>query len=396
MLDENQRDITILCKVVDNFGDIGVCSRLARAILEVCPEVNIRLVVSDLSAFSALDCAVDREKAEQRVHGIWIYDWNDGAVCTRAFLQKKPKIILECFECGRPDWLEEILFARDNTDIAHIINLEYLTAEEWADEFHTLKSGTRSAFIKKANFMPGFSKNTGGLILDNHFMKCCSDTAYARDFLMTEANLVVKESDFNVVIFSYERDFSPVVKSLSSFADNFADKSGKSVRVFLTAGKSRKSFLRAVTKEYLDRGKNLSFYLTKLKFLSQEVWDALLTVCDFNFVRGEDSLSRAVLAGAPFAWHAYPQADEQQLVKAEALMARMKPFFSRETAALFGDFTAEYNRDNPSAQKQENLLSALFSRCEELSAGCTAFAKTIIKNGNLAENLLNYISGLQF
>ena len=76
---------------------------------------------------------------------------------------------MECFQCGRPEWLEELLFSQQFNLNVQIVNVEYLTAESWADDFHLLKSGTRSAKIKKINFMPGFTKKTGGLILVKKF-----------------------------------------------------------------------------------------------------------------------------------------------------------------------------------------------------------------------------------
>lgn len=395
MLNENQRDITVLCRVVDNFGDIGFCWRLSRSLLEVCPSLKLRLVVSDLASFSALDNRIDSAKAIQSVSGIEVFDWNNAEECKKAFCEYPPRVVLECFQCGRPDWLEEILFDADRekrNEIVHIINVEYLTAEDWADEFHCLKSATRSKTVKKVNFMPGFSKKTGGLVLDKSFMRSLSNREYAKSLLQQEANIEVNDDDFNVVVFSYERDFMPVVKALSSFAD----KTKKSVRVFLTEGKSRKSFLSALTKEYEERKSNLSFYLTKLPFLSQSSWDSLLTLCDFNFVRGEDSMARACLCGVPFVWHAYPQEAEWQTVKVNALMEKMAPYFSDSTAAVYAEFMKEYNRDSADNEKQEALLENIFSRYDEIKSGVEKFSKDIIQNGNLAENLVNFIAGLQF
>jgi uncharacterized repeat protein (TIGR03837 family) len=44
--------------------------------------------------------------------------------------------------------------------------------------------------------------------------------------------------------------------------------------------------------------------------LPQPDYDHLLWSCDFNFVRGEDSLVRALWAGRPFAWQIYRQHDD--------------------------------------------------------------------------------------
>jgi hypothetical protein len=43
--------------------------------------------------------------------------------------------------------------------------------------------------------------------------------------------------------------------------------------------------------------------------LCQTNFDQLLGSCDLNFVRGEDSLVRALWAGKAFVWHIYPQDD---------------------------------------------------------------------------------------
>ena len=57
---KNPFDITILCKVVDNFGDIGVVYRLAKSILNLSQnpqfaKTKIRLIVDDLTAFNKIN-----------------------------------------------------------------------------------------------------------------------------------------------------------------------------------------------------------------------------------------------------------------------------------------------------------------------------------------------------
>jgi uncharacterized repeat protein (TIGR03837 family) len=63
--------------------------------------------------------------------------------------------------------------------------------------------------------------------------------------------------------------------------------------------------------------------LHTLPWLSQPDFDALLWASDLNFVRGEDSLVRAIWAGAPFVWQAYPQHDGAHAAKVQALLQRM-------------------------------------------------------------------------
>ena len=54
--------------------------------------------------------------------------------------------------------------------------------------------------------------------------------------------------------------------------------------------------------------------------LPQADFDRLLWSCDLNFVRGEDSLVRAIWAGVPFVWQAYPQHDGAHRAKLEAFL----------------------------------------------------------------------------
>jgi uncharacterized repeat protein (TIGR03837 family) len=57
-----------------------------------------------------------------------------------------------------------------------------------------------------------------------------------------------------------------------------------------------------------------------LPLLSQAEYDHLLWSCDLNFVRGEDSLVRALWAGKPFVWQIYPQDDGVHRAKLEAFL----------------------------------------------------------------------------
>jgi uncharacterized repeat protein (TIGR03837 family) len=57
-----------------------------------------------------------------------------------------------------------------------------------------------------------------------------------------------------------------------------------------------------------------------LPWLSQTEFDHLLWSADLNFVRGEDSLVRALWAGAPFVWQLYPQRDGAHRVKLQAFL----------------------------------------------------------------------------
>ena len=373
MLKKN--DILILCKVVDNYGDIGVVYRLARAISDLRPALNLTLVVSNLESFHSLASNIDPEKAVQKFNyknSVWnIIDWN---VAPSDFTP--PDLILECFQCGRPDWLEDILFAPDYDNEVQILNIDYLTAEEYADEFHLLKSGTRKTNIKKRFFMPGFTEKTAGLIINGEVKSSLEEKK-------------INSDDFNIFFFAYDFDCSPLVQGITEFQKQMKEIHGEfSVNVFLAAGKSLNPFVKA----WEISGK--PFKIHPLPFLQQEEFDSFILKMDFLFVRGEDSLARAALTSIPFIWQAYIQDENYQLVKVNALLERMKSQFDEKYFETVCKAWQNYNDCNEKINSQLISKLLLESSKKENSRNFDEFAKSLYKNGNLASHLLDYIDSL--
>jgi uncharacterized repeat protein (TIGR03837 family) len=94
-------------------------------------------------------------------------------------------------------------------------------------------------------------------------------------------------------------------------------------RLLVTAGRATAAVRQVVetrrrASPLWPQGTSLS--LTYLSLLSQFEFDHLLWACDLNFVRGEDSLVRALWAGQPFVWQLYPQEDAAHHVKLSAFL----------------------------------------------------------------------------
>lgn len=414
------KNITLLCKVVDNYGDIGFVYRLSRDIKEKYPEAELRLVVSNLESFASMASGVDKDLPFQNYNGCIVLDWNNAEVCTKEFTETPPEVILECFQCGRPEWREDILFEKnDDGKVYQLINVEYLTAEEWADGFHLLKSGTRSVNVRKVNFMPGFSDKTGGLVLDRSFLRCLYDFSYAasvlgsdlenkcgKDFAKEIVGKLEKSGEYNVVLFSYGKDFSNEISALEKFQENIRSVNENfNVNLFISSGLTAECFYGA----YEKTGKKLKVY--QLPYLEQTAWDALLCTSDFNFVRGEDSFARASLSGKPFVWHAYLQDNEYQIVKVDAILRRMKNFMSDSYFDAYSKYMLKYNLNGirdvcPEAQEILGKISMDFSMegsfsCvlehlleERNQSSYKEFSLNLLKNGNLTENLMHYIGTL--
>ena len=425
MIDKN--DILILCKVVDNFGDIGVVYRLARALSDLRPSLNLTLVVSNLESFHALAPQIEPKKSLQDFrykNSVWkIVDWNlgigneelgmrneEGAVDTCEEIQNfslltpRFSLILECFQCGRPDWLENLLFSPDFTDEVQILQIDYLTAEDYAEEFHLLKSGTRKTNIKKRFFMPGFTEKTGGLIfneklavsnekLENSRMDAGKSKERKFCLPLGEQNFLVGLKNtrkyFSILFFAYEDDCSAVVQAISDFQEKMRETDADfSVCVYLASGKSSVPFENAWKKG------NFSFKVEKIPFLPQEEFDFFILTMDFLFVRGEDSLARACLSSLPFVWQAYKQDENYQLVKVSALLERMKAFFTEEEFAPIQAFWQSYN-DYENQTESEPLAKMLLDSANHKNTdGFKKFAAQLFKNGNLAVHLLEFIDSL--
>lgn len=389
-------EITVLCKVVDNFGDIGVVFRLCRALSELKKNLEIRLVVSNLDSFAKISKGIDSTKTFQEFRGWKVFDWNDNALCKKEFSKNPPEFILECFQCGRPEWLEELLFSPQFNLNVQIVNVEYLTAESWADDFHLLKSGTRSAKIKKINFMPGFTKKTGGLILDKNFMCCLSEKKFALNLVKQNLDKKILSEDFSdsfkILIFSYPKNFdflASAIKEFSFFKKNI---------VFVASGAGADSAKISLKKFKVD--------FVCLPFMQQEVWDAFLSLMDFSFVRGEDSFSRCCLFGNPFIWNIYPQEEEFHIVKLNAFLQKIKiPQIEKFSFLYNRNFKASCCPESLEILEEKKLPSelekinsemkteilSLLKNYESLKPEFKKFSNEILKNGNLAENLLNLL-----
>ena len=378
MFDKNK--IIILCKVVDNFGDIGVVYRLARALSDLRPELELTLVVSNLDSFHKMASQIDPKKTIQDFrykNSTWkILDWNleteSGKRKTEneeQLLTPDCSVILECFQCGRPDWLENILFAPDFAQTVQIIQIDYLTAEDYADEFHLLKSGTRKTNIKKIFFMPGFTPKTGGLIINDQPVINSENPGFSS----------LTQQAFKIFFFAYEDDCTSVVNGISAFQDKMREMNKEfSVTVYLADGKSCVPFERSWKKI------NSPFKIEKIPFLQQEEFDYFIAQMDFLFVRGEDSLARAALTGLPYVWQAYKQDENYQLVKVNALLERMKESFGAQEFEPIQLFWQSYN--DYKNQTQPEPLTKMLLDCANLknTAGFKAFAKELHENGNLA------------
>lgn len=408
-------NVTVLCSVIDNYGDIGFVYRLCRRLSEITKEINLRIVVDNLKSFAFMNSKVKIDVAEQKYNNWKIFDWNNYEICKKEFLNNEPEYILQCFQCKLPNWLEDILYDGKLKKSAYIINVEYLTAEKWADDFHKLRSGTRSIQVHKSFFMPGFTNKTGGLVLDENFTNCIKDKKYAYEKAIAQLGdfqkkILNDDEYFKILIFSYSRSFDFLVNAINSFVSF----NNKKVHVFVANGISSDSFINTCKKT------EIKFEYSQLPALNQEQWDSIICLMNFNFIRGEDSFSRASLCGIPFIWHVYVQDEEYQLVKLNAFLDRIKAFFEPTDFDIYKKFCFLYNRsfsiepgdescqaiatlnsnfpkkESDAEKEMEELILNLLNSAEKIKINFKKSAVSFLSNGDLAKNLLEFMQSLVF
>jgi len=416
--------IDIFCRVVDNFGDIGVVYRLVKALSDsfsarrkksvsnlvqndnfsAATDLELRLVLDDRQTMQALSPSIDPDQPLQTLDlhtdGVccwivsWDYPWEE-------LFHHPADAIIETFACNHPDWYEALLYDPGNQQPRRHVNLEFLTAEPWAREYHLLPSLSPLPQLVKYFFQPGFTSETGGLIIDSGFSKAkarwdslhkTSEIAEARKELFKRLSLPQPARNVDaqqtkdvfgctwISVFSYEHDYTAIVSDLCLQKNT--------PLALVSPGPGQECFLKAWTKA------GSPFPLVTLPFLPQEDWDEVLLASDFSIVRGEESFSRAALSGRPFVWHAYFLVDGFHLPKVEALLERMKPCFSDQQAfdklrELFLAFNA--------GEKPEDRLKTVESfaffleHLQAFSAGFQTFSEQLLALGDLGDRLLAFL-----
>ncbi|MEI8017955.1 MAG: elongation factor P maturation arginine rhamnosyltransferase EarP [Schlesneria sp.] len=315
----------IFCKVVDNYGDIGVCWRLARQLADEY-DADIRLWVDNLNTFAQLSPSIVTDADVQHLDGMEIHRWRADFPSLDA-----ADVVIEAFACELPESYIEAMAERKTAPVW--INLEYLSAEAWVDDSHLLASPHRNLPLKKHFFFPGFTPATGGLIRERDLLSVRSNfnESDADIFLGGLGTPPRDGAEIRVSLFCYDNPVLPEL--LQEWADG-PDR----IRVFVTPGAPARQVSDWLG-EKLVPGTELcmnQLTLHAIPFLSQSGYDRLLWACDMNFVRGEDSFVRAQWAQRPFVWQIYPQAENAHLVKLKAFLTQyLQNFPDSETVKRF-------------------------------------------------------------
>jgi uncharacterized repeat protein (TIGR03837 family) len=368
----------IFCSVVDNYGDIGVCWRLARQ-LSIELGQSVRLWVDDLASFQRICSDVDPAHDTQRVGAVEVRHW-----VARFPAIRPTEIVIEGFGVRLPETYIEAMAAQTPHPVW--INLEHLSAESWVEGCHGLPSPHPRLPLVKHFFFPGFTEKTGGLLIERGLIE-------ARDAFQSDADAVARfRRDLGIA--SYEKN--PVYTSLFCYANAAlpaligAWSSGNVPVVCAVPAGGVLDQVSAILGHRLEPGsRHVRERLTiaAIPFLDMDLYDRLLWACDVNFVRGEDSFVRAQLAARPLVWQAYVQDAEAHLAKQSAFLDLYLDGLDADAAGSLRALHDAWNRQ-----------SADMGRCWQAFAGLRSavaihagtWAARIAGGGNLAIKLAEF------
>jgi len=366
---ESKQSWDVFCKIVDNFGDIGVCWRLAKQLHNEYGFV-VRLFVDDLPTVAKILAGLSNA-VEQTYDGVTIVRWD-----TETSFSHAADVVLETFACGLPAaYLKQM-----NAEIIWV-NVDYLSAESWVPEFHALNGKHRETGFTRHFYFPGFNEQTGGLLREQDLMTRRSDfhqaDAQQRDF-WNSLQINHRLEDLNISLFSYEN--APINAFLQYLADG-----NRQASVFMPFNDHLPtSLLGRHDLAVGDAIKSGNLTLHILPFLSQEDYDSLLWICDINFVRGEDSWLRAIWSGKPFIWQPYWQEDNAHMLKLNAFL---------------GDFYVQLDIDQTLKKLHESWSTLVFdhqvwqdylSKLDAISAHTQQQSNHLIQQDDLATKLVDF------
>ena len=324
----------IFCRVIDNYGDIGVCWRLARQLAAEYP-AQVRLWVDELPAL----CQIWPEAtntAQQQVAGVevrhWPADFPEGI--------EPAQVVIEAFACALPASYLAAMVERKKAGAPPCwFNLDYMSAEDWVEGCHGMQSVEPASGLRKTFIFPGFSAKTGGLLREAELLQRIDSFQAERYSWLQNLGISPKPDALLISLFAYENS------GIAQLIDCWRQ-SPQPIHALVPQGRLMTSVIQALGQP-LALGEPLQLgqlTLQTIPFINQLDYDRLLWSCDLNFVRGEDSLVRSQWAGKPSIWHIYIQEEEAHLVKLGAYLDKLLQGVTPELAQPLRDLYLAWNQ----------------------------------------------------
>ena len=379
--------LDLFCQVIDNFGDAGVCWRLARQ-LSVEYGFSVRLWIDKLAVLQKICPEIMPDRDEQKVSGISVLHWPQAFPSVSP--DDIPDVVIEGFGARLPESYVRRMADRLRAPVW--INLEYLSAESWVGESHLMASPQSWIALTKYFYFPGFADNTGGLIREaGLFAKRDEWQADPHRSVRFLSPGTVKDTGRPLLVSLFCYPEAPV---LSLF--DLLGRCGREVVCLVPEG-----VVSDVLASFMQRSAQAGTRFRKgtltvriLPMVPQADYDCLLWSCDLNFVRGEDSFVRAQWAARPFVWHIYPQEDDAHRVKLDAFLDCYLAGLPATHAETVRRFWYAWNGvggmrcDSETGEKFLEILPSLKQYGDD-------WAKKLALHADLASGLVRFINTLR-
>ena len=380
----SMRTWDIFCTVVDNYGDIGVCWRLARQ-LAAEHGLRVRLCVDDLASFGRICPDIVSSRESQYSHGVEVIWWREPFPALRP-----ADVVVEAFACNPPANYVAAMAARQPQ--AAWINLEFLSAENWIEGCHAMPSRHPFLPLVKHFFFPGFVAGTGGLLAERGLAQARDrfqgSVAEQARFWESRGLPAPRAGELQISLFCYPH--AGVAALLRAWAAG-----GTPVRCLAPEGIATEALSAFFATENLAPGavlRQAGLEVRIFPFVDQDEFDRLLWACDLNLVRGEDSFVRGQWAARPLLWQIYPQQAGAHWPKLEAFLGLYCQSLPADAAAAVTKFWRAWNRGD--GAQIESAWFGYWQHRVELQAHSLRWAGQLAAVGNLANNLVQFCENL--
>ncbi len=370
--------VRLLCRVVDNFGDAGVCWRLARQLVRE-HGWDVRLTIDRPELLGRLGA--------RDADGVRIEAWPQVGDARRTgaarpdgdpangIARRPDDVLVSAFGAEPPPALRASLAGAAARPLW--VQLEYLSAETWIDGYHGLRSTKPVDGAVEHYFYPGFDEHSGGLLRESDLLvqRDAFVAARSRTAWLLEHGIEANDDESLATLFCYPH--APVAEWLAAIAGG--TRRWRVVVPETVADQALETFFG----EPLGPGRALRrgpLAVQRIAFLSQDEYDRLLWSADLNVVRGEDSWIRAHWAGTPFVWQPYPQENDTHRVKLQAFLARMR------AGSVVDSMMRAWSGDGALAP----AWSRFGAHLQELAPTYRAWSARLSAQPDLARRLVNF------
>lgn len=364
--------LDIFCDVIDNYGDAGVCLHLSRTMSH--KGFKVRLFCNNMAVLQRICNESDYQNPQ-----LSFENWEQPLSS-----YDPTQCVINAFGCRFDAVTHAALIAKPTTLIIH---LEYLSAETWVEDCHGLPSFVDG--LTTHYFFPGFTSRTGGLNIDKTLTdKCLPRLQQIHAKLLARADASTAESSYTtsstsstaatdaannrvISLFGYEN------KAVGKIVESLESGSKRSIiRVFEGLCLDNINALmgwKLEVGQHTEVGSALT--IEAVPMVGHDAYDEILINSDFNLVRGEDSIVRAMHTGNPFLWQIYPQDEEAHIIKLQSFLDRMRTICSEEIPALIA--TEQHAASNAAENAAAADATAATASAADAAAGAAGAAGAV-------------------